>query len=72
MRCTTKYTSGNTNTKEAIMKTWKWITSLFQSGTYYQESVEKYIARKTPTNAAELEFWLKTFEREQLHRGGLL
>lgn len=54
------------------MKIWKWITSLFQSGTYYQDSVERYIDKKAPTNAAELEFWLKDFEREQLSRRGFI
>ena len=52
------------------MKVWKWITSLFQSGTHYQDNVEKYIKLKSPTNPAELELWLRTYERENLTRKG--
>lgn len=54
------------------MKLWKWITSLFQSGTYYQDSAEQYLIKKAPKNAAEVEFWLKNFEREQPLRRGFI
>lgn len=54
------------------MKINEWIKSLFRPSTYYQDSVEKYIKLKSPTNPAELELWLRTYEREQLHRKGFL
>ena len=46
----------------------KWIMSLFTSPSY-QDDVEYYVASKQPKSTAEVEYWIRHFEQQYLHKG---
>ena len=50
------------------MEIFGWIKSLFRSRTY-QDSVESFLTSKRPTSVAELEYWVREYERS---RGAML
>jgi hypothetical protein len=51
------------------MQIFGWITSLFRSRTY-QSSVEDFLNSKRPTSVAEIEMWIKAYDRAMANNRG--
>jgi hypothetical protein len=51
------------------MQIFGWITSLLRSRTY-QDGVEAFINSKRPTTVAEIEMWIKTYDRAMANNRG--
>ena len=53
------------------MKLLQWIKSLFANNAinYHNWHVEAYVASKKPTSTAEVEYWIRHFEQQYLHKG---
>jgi len=54
------------------MKILQWIKSLFKSTqvSYQHWHVEAFVESKKPKTTAEVEYWIRHFEQNQLHRRG--
>ena len=50
------------------MQVLNWIKSLFKAPSY-QDELERYISSKHPTTAADVEYWIRSFE---LHKEWVL
>jgi hypothetical protein len=45
------------------MKLLTWLKQFLQPNTY-EENVDAYVSSKRPTSAAEVELWIREFERK--------